>query len=127
MEVNHCIRCAAPMEDRSIDGVARRACAARCGFVHWDNPVPIVAAVVQWGDQFVLARNSAWPAGMFSVISGFLERGEAPGATVARETREELGLETSASQFIDHYVVPDANLLMIGFAVKACGSLRIGD
>jgi NAD+ diphosphatase len=127
MDVNHCVRCAAPMESRIVDGVSRRACAARCGFVHWDNPVPVVGVLVQWGDQFVLARNATWPAGVFSVISGFLERGEAPEAAVARETKEELGLDVVASEFIGHHVVPDANMLMIAFAVRASGALAISD
>jgi NAD+ diphosphatase len=127
MDVNHCLRCAAPMEDRTIDGVSRRACAARCGFVHWNNPVPVVGGLVQWGEQFVLARNAAWPAGVFSVISGFLERGEAPEAAVARETKEELGLDVTAIEFIAHHIVPDANLLMIAFAVRTSGTLATSD
>ena len=127
MDVNHCLRCAAPLEDRPIDGVSRRACSAHCGFVHWDNPVPVIAALVQWGDRFVLARNATWPAGVFSVISGFLERGESPAATLARETKEELGLQVEASRFIGHYLVRDANLLMIGFAVQTSGDLATSD
>jgi NADH pyrophosphatase NudC (nudix superfamily) len=115
------------MEDRSIDGVSRRACAARCGFVHWDNPVPIVGVLVQWGDRFVLARNATWPTGVFSVISGFLERGESPETAVARETKEELGLDVDSREFIGHHVVPEPNLLMIAFAVRASGALVISD
>jgi NAD+ diphosphatase len=123
MNANHCLRCAAALEDRNVDGTIRRACAAGCGFVHWDNPVPVAAALVQWRDQFVLARNASWPPGVFSVISGFVERGETPEASCVRETAEELGLQTEAARFIGHYLVPEANLLMIGFAVRASGDL----
>lgn len=127
MDVNHCLRCAAAMEDRDVDGQSRRACSARCGYVHWNNPVPVVAALVQWNDHFVLARNATWPEGLFSVISGFLKRGEAPEAAVLRETNEELGLKAGACDFIGHYAVPEANLLMIGFLVRATGTLAISD
>lgn len=67
------------MQERTIDAVTRKACSGEeCNFVHWDNPTPVVMALVQLDDHFIIARNVQWPEGMFSVIAGFLERGETP-------------------------------------------------
>ena len=49
-----------------------------CGYVHWDNPLPVVAAIVEYEGRILLARNAAWQEGMFALITGFLENGETP-------------------------------------------------
>jgi hypothetical protein len=46
-------------------GRERLACGAGCGFVHWDNPAPVVAALVEYHGRVVLARNQGWAAGAF--------------------------------------------------------------
>lgn len=42
-----CPLCAAPLAERTVQGELRSACSANCGFVHYDNPTPVVAAVVE--------------------------------------------------------------------------------
>jgi NAD+ diphosphatase len=49
-------------------------------YVHWDNPAPVVAAIVEMEGAVILARNRAWPESMFGLITGFLEKGETPDA-----------------------------------------------
>ncbi len=49
-----------------------------CGYVHWDNPVPVVAALVEMPDGVVLVHNKSWPAGTFGLVAGFLEKEEDP-------------------------------------------------
>ncbi len=56
-----CPHCAAPLIARTVQGEARRVCAKGCGFVHYDNPTPGVAAVVEHDGKVVLAHNRAWP------------------------------------------------------------------
>jgi NAD+ diphosphatase len=57
----YCPNCAAPLIDKTVHGEARRACPAACGFIHYDNPTLVVAAVVEHEGSIVLARNRAWP------------------------------------------------------------------
>ena len=73
----------------------RMACVAEgCGFVHWDNPTPVVAAVVEHEGQIILARNKLWPVSFYALITGFLERTDpSPHEAVQREVAEELGLQ----------------------------------
>lgn len=79
-----CPLCAAPLERRLAGERERNACPA-CGWVHWDNPAPVVAAVIEYQDRVLLARNAAWPEKMFALVTGFLERDESPQDAVARE------------------------------------------
>ena len=51
----------------------RPTCLAEgCGFVLWDNPVPVVAALVELEGRIVLARNVAWPENAFGLVTGWL-------------------------------------------------------
>ena len=85
----YCPLCATPLQNAELGGRLRRVCPdAACGFVHWDNPVPVVAAIVEHEGQIILARNVAWPASFYALITGFLERGEEPEIGVQREVEE---------------------------------------
>ncbi|HEY0706771.1 MAG TPA: NUDIX domain-containing protein [Polyangia bacterium] len=107
--------------------MSRLACSAvGCRFVHWDNPIPVIAGVVRWRDHYVLARNTNWPLGVFSMITGFLERNEVPEQALRREIKEELGLRLEASSFIGHYALPQANQLIVAFHAEADGELVAG-
>ena len=119
-----CPQCKAELQCRYIDGVERLTCSSSCGYVYWENPTPVVAGLVQIQEGFVLARNARWPSGMFSLITGFLEKGESPEEAILRETHEELGVNTEELQFIGHYSLPELNQLIIAFAVRASGEPR---
>jgi len=121
-----CPQCKAGLQCRFIDGIERLACSSSCGYVYWENPTPVVAGLVQVQEGFVLARNARWPSGMFSLITGFLEKGESPEQAISRETNEELGVTPEELQFVGHYSLPELNQLIIAFTVRASGELRPG-
>jgi NADH pyrophosphatase NudC (nudix superfamily) len=94
--------------------------------VHWDNPVPVVAALVSRGGRYIVARNRAWPDGIFSLVSGYLERGESPELAVKREVEEELGLKAEAAKLlIGNYAFPEKNQVILAYEVIASGSVRL--
>jgi len=127
-EFNFCPRCAAPLATRELGGLPRRAClAGECGFVYWDNPAPVVAALVERDGMIVLARNHAWPEKMFGLITGFLERDEAPEQAVAREVKEELNLDTHAAALIGVYPFQRKHEILIVFHVEATGEIRLNE
>lgn len=126
--MKYCPECKAGLATRLVDGAERRVCpAADCHFVAWDNPVPVVAGLVLYRDKLLLARNSNWPAGMFSMITGYLERNESPQQAIIRETREELGLVATQADFIGHYPFAAKNQIIMAFSVKAGGDISLND
>jgi NADH pyrophosphatase NudC (nudix superfamily) len=124
--MKYCPKCASELSKKNIDGAERTVCNKQdCGFVFWDNPIPVVAAVVEYNDSIVLARNAQWPQGMFSMITGYLERDESPENAVLREVKEEIGLDGQLQGFVGHYPFPGKNQLILAFAVSGSGTIEL--
>jgi NAD+ diphosphatase len=45
----------------------------------------VLAAVIEYDGQILLARNAAWPGKMYALITGFMEAGETPQDGITRE------------------------------------------
>ena len=128
MNMKFCPLCKSDLVASKWDNIVRQACSSPgCGFVHWNNPIPVVAGLVHCDGRYVLARNSEWPVGMFSLITGFLENGELPEDAIVRETMEELGLHGRHCRFIGHFALPMFNQIIVAYAVEAQGELILGD
>lgn len=116
----YCPQCGGTLSAQMRDGAQRQICVAEaCGYVHWNNPTPVVAAIVERDGEVLLARNVRWPPSWYSIITGFLEAGEATEAAVLREMKEELGLEGEVVSFVGHYVFPQMNQLIIAYHLRA--------
>ena len=125
-----CPRCTKPLALGAVDeGPPRLRCPdSACGFVHWDNPVPVVAAVVEHEGEVILARNRMWPPKMFALITGFLEKDDPdPASGVLREVEEELGLKGRVAGFIGHYPFQRMNQIIIAYHVVAAGDIVLGE
>ncbi len=126
--MNFCPNCGGRLQRKRIDNVERYLCEQpECGFVNWDNPVPVVAAIVKYNDKILLAQNAIWPEGRYSFITGYLERNERPEQAVLREVKEELGLEAELEKFIGHFIFTDKNQLLIVFSVTAQGLITLNE
>jgi NAD+ diphosphatase len=125
MAFNFCPSCASPLLDTHIDGEPRRACGAQCGYVLYDNPTPVVAAIVEHEGAVVLARNKAWPRHFYALITGFLERGESPQECAVREVKEELNLDADPPTLIGVYPFERQNQVIIAFHVNAHGTIAL--
>ncbi len=126
--MRYCPLCRAELVKSYIDGIQRLCCPSpTCNYVFWDNPVPVVAAVVELNGAVVLARNKCWPPRYFGLITGFLERGETPEAAVLREVKEELGLQGKIESFIGYYSFMERNQLILAFHVTAQGEITMGE
>ncbi len=123
----YCPRCTAPLVDKQIDEEWRRACSANCGFVHFDNPIPVVAAIVEHEGAVVLAHNRAWPRRFYGLITGFLERGETPQESVVREVKEELSLDADPPTLVGVYPFHQMNQVIICFHVTATETITLNE
>lgn len=123
-----CPMCASPLDVRELGGAPRMACAHdHCGFVQWGNPVPVVAALVEYEGHILLARNAAWPASFYALITGFLERNETPLEGVVRELKEETDLDAIDSSLIGVYPFPQKNEIIMAYHVRAQGQVRLSE
>jgi NAD+ diphosphatase len=126
--VHFCPQCGTPLQTAEIDGHPRQCCAAAgCNYIHWDNPIPVVAAIVELDGAVILARNKNWPEKMFGLITGFLEKGETPDDAVRREVQEELGLDADAIEFIGNYPFFEMNQLLVAYHVAIHGEIVLGE
>ncbi|WP_280152564.1 NUDIX hydrolase [Piscinibacter sp. XHJ-5] len=126
-----CPQCATALQMLSAqeDGgpKARLRCAA-CGWTHWNNPTPVLAAVIELADrdgQLLLARNAAWTGRMFGLITGFMEAGETPEGGIAREVAEETSLQVEALKLIGVYDFQRMNQVIIAYHALARGEIRL--
>jgi NAD+ diphosphatase len=125
-----CPLCAAPLAERTVQREVRSACSASCGFVHYDNPTPVVAAVVEHEGMVLLAHNRAWPPmlrSFYALITGFLERAESPEQCALREVKEELDLDGTAARLIGVYPFEQMNQVIIAYHVPARGTVTLNE
>ncbi len=126
--IRFCPCCGMSLVSKVIEEKNRLSCpAGNCDYVFWDNPVPVVAAIVEYEGSIILARNKAWPEKTFGLITGFLEKNETTEDAIKREVKEELGLDSLSADFIGIYSFFEMNQTIIGYHVKAEGKIIIGD
>jgi NAD+ diphosphatase len=94
-----------------------------CGQQHFPAIYPCVIVLVRRGDERLLVRKTEWPAGRYSLISGFLEFGESLEECVRREVREEAGLEVTNIRYVGSQSWPFPSQQMIGFVADYAGGL----
>lgn len=125
---NYCPQCSTSLEPFEHEGIQRMRCAnGDCNFIHWNNPVPVVAAIVEHEGDIILAHNKLWPADWFGLITGFLEKGETPEVGVVREVEEELNLQSDGIEFVGHYDFVEMNQLLIAYHVRAHGEIKLNE
>jgi NAD+ diphosphatase len=116
----HCPRCGAPT--RPEQGGWLRRC-TEDGSEHYPRTDPaVIMSVVDDDDRLLMARGAGWGEGRYSVLAGFVEPGETLEAAVAREVREEVGVEVTDVRFLGDQPWPFPTSIMLGFTARARGT-----
>ena len=127
-EFKYCPQCAmalAQVTQHEDGGDKTRLRCPACDYTHWNNPTPVLAAVVQYHGQILLARNAAWSHRMFALITGFMEAGETPQEGITREIKEETNLETTALKLIGVYDFQRMNQVIIAYHAVCTGEVAL--
>jgi len=128
MAYRFCPQCGRPLAEREESGRVRLACPdPACGFIYYDNPLPVVAAIVEHEGNVILVRSKGWPEKLFGLVTGFLERDESPEEGVLRELREELNLEGEIVSFVGVYPFTPRNQVVIAYHIRATGKIALGE
>jgi len=89
-----------------------------CGELFYPRISPAVIVLIRKGHEILLARSPNFPDDMYGLIAGFVEPGESAEAAVAREIREEVGIEVKNITYFGTQAWPFPNSLMIGFTAE---------
>lgn len=125
-EFRYCPRCTHELSLQTFPDAERMAC-TNCGYIHYDNPTPVLAAIVEYGDEIVLAHNKSWPPQWYGLITGFLEKQEKPEEGVLREVKEELDLDGEVVEMIGTYSFFRMNQIILAYHVKAEGTITLNE
>jgi len=120
-----CANCGAPTESREAGHIRR--CPV-CATEHHPRTDPVVIMLVHDGERAVLGRQAHWPAGRYSALAGFVEPGESLEEAVAREVREETGVQVTEIRYRSSQPWPFPASLMLGFIARwTSGEPAVGD
>jgi NAD+ diphosphatase len=118
----YCGRCATPTERLAGERCIR--CPA-CGLSVFPRIAPAAIVLVRRGEEALLARGKQFPLPFFSALAGFVEIGETLEQCVAREVREEVGLEVKHVHYFGSQPWPFPHSLMVGVTAEwASGDVR---
>src|SRR2546428_6987677 len=86
-----CPSCASPLSPRELEGHTRLVCSSEtCGYVFYDNPAPVVAALIEHGETVLLVRNKGWPEKGYGLSPGSRVKGPPPHQADRRAARQRL-------------------------------------
>jgi NAD+ diphosphatase len=120
-----CGVCGKPTE-RS--GSERSRSCPDCRIPQFPRLSPAMIVAVERNDEILLARSPHFPAGIYSVLAGFVEPGESVEEAVAREVMEEAGIRVSNVRYFGSQPWPFPHSLMLGFkADYESGDVHIGE
>ena len=93
-----------------------------CGRMEFPRITPAVITIIRNDEgKVLLAHNRKFAPGLYSLIAGFAEAGESLEAAVARETREEVGIELRDIRYALSQPWPFPGSLMLGFTARYAG------
>ena len=121
----NCATALAPVSQMEDGGEKTRLRCPACDYTHWNNPTPVLAAVVEYEGKVLLARNAAWPGKMFALITGFMEAGETPDGGIEREIKEETSLDTQSLKLIGVYDFQRMNQVIIAYHAVCSGEVLL--
>lgn len=97
-----------------------------CGLTAFPRLSPAVIVAIERGDEILLARGPNFAPGRYALVAGFVEAGESLEDAVAREIREEVGIEVDRITYVASQPWPFPHSLMVGFfAAYAGGEIRV--
>lgn len=119
---NHrfCGRCGQPTEPSTND---RSMVCQSCKLPAYPRLAPAIITLVTRhdGEEALLARGVAFRAPMFSCLAGFVEPGESLEEALAREVREEVGVDVADITYQSSQPWPFPHSLMLGFRATWVG------
>lgn len=90
-----------------------------CNAMFFPKISPAIIVAITCNDKILLARNANFRANWYSLIAGYADIGETLEHTVAREVKEEVGLDVKNIRYYKSQPWPLSGSMMIGFIAEA--------
>lgn len=126
-----CPHCSTKIAKKDENGILRDWCHT-CGIFFYENPLPVVSAIVVRERRILLVKRGRAPyKGLWCLPTGFAETGESIEDAALRELEEEAGIRGNILGLVDvdsctNYFYGD--LIFITFEIEyGSGQLRSGD
>lgn len=108
----HCGRCGSRTR---VERAGQQRVCPSCDAILFPRTDPAIITLVYRGDRCILINQPGWEPNRYSTVAGFVEPGESLEQAVAREVREELGLEVVGLTYRSSQPWPFPHSIMIGF------------
>jgi 8-oxo-dGTP diphosphatase len=129
--VKFCPFCGTMVGQADRFGKVRPVC-SQCGWIHFADPKVAAAALIEQDGRVLLVSRSNEPfRGLWTLPAGFVDAGEDPADTAARECLEETGLTVRILHVLDVITGREhprgADFIIVYNAQVVSGELIAGD
>lgn len=123
MSLKHCGMCGYALTQRPDESNYVRLTCTECHWSWYDPPTPVTLVLVTTDDgQVVYTRKRTFEPGRWSVVSGFIPRGERAEDAAVREVKEETGLDVEIVRFMGtHVFAGRPEQIVIAFHARVTG------
>jgi NAD+ diphosphatase len=124
----HCGSCGQPTLPHAAD---RAVECPDCKLVFYPRISPVMMALVYRrngsGSELLLTRKAGYAEGRYTVVAGFVEAGESLEQCLAREVKEEVGVDIRNPQYFGSQPWPFPNSLVMAFSAEWAGGEVVPD
>jgi len=123
MSLRHCGMCGVALVGGPDESDHAHLSCPECGWTWYDPPVPVTLVLVTTDDgRVVYTRKKRFEPGRWSVVSGFIPRGERAEDAAVREVKEETGLDVEIVRFLGTHIYPARpEQIVIAFHARVTG------
>lgn len=115
----YCPLCATPLVEKDFYHALRSACPA-CNFIHFLDPKLVIVVVVEYEGKLLLGLRNIDPGkGLWSFVSGYVDRGEKVEEAAIREVKEETNLDVQLDKLLGIYSQNGNPHVVIGYRASA--------
>ena len=124
----HCGSCGQPTLPHAAD---RAVECPDCKLVFYPRISPVMMALVYRkndnGSELLLTRKAGYAEGRYTVVAGFVEAGESLEQCLAREVKDEVGVDIRNPQYFGSQPWPFPNSLVMAFSAEWAGGEVVPD
>ena len=108
--------CCGSLYERKEDERAKKC--PKCGNLQFPRISPAIIVGIKKENEILMAHNSGFREGLYSVIAGFVEQGETLEMAVKREVYEEVGIKVKNIKYFQSRPWNSIDSLMLGFIAE---------